>query len=90
MKSVKLFNGAGLFSIDACIELSAPFLKLQKADQTFLFRFNIPKYFLSEIYCYLKNKKELPELSMEKKKEIWKKSNGDRLLAYSLYLTEVL
>ena len=90
MKAISLFNGSGNFSIEKCIELSTPFINLAKEDRTILSRFSIPKYFLSEIYCYLKKKKDLPELSQERKKEIWIESGKDRLLAYSLYLVEVL
>ena len=84
---VRLYTGEGIFSIEKCIELSTPFIKL---GREFIKEHNIPKWFLSEIYGHLKKNNELPEISQERKKEIWKESKGDRLLAFSLYLIEVL
>ena len=90
MKAISLFNGSGNFSIEKCIELSTPFINLAKDDRSVLSRFNTPKWFLSEIYCCLKKKGDLPELSFERKKAIWIESGKDKLLAYSLYLIEVI
>jgi hypothetical protein len=87
MKAITLFNGEGLFSFDKCVELSTPFLNL---GREFIKENNIPKYFLAEIYSHLKKSGSLPEISQERKKEIWKESNGDKLLAFSLYLVEVI
>ncbi len=84
---IRLFNGEGNFSFEKCVELSMPFLKM---GREFIKSHNIPKWFLSEMYGHLKKSGELPELSQERKKEIWKESNGDKLLAFSLYLIEVL
>ena len=87
MKAIRLYTGEGLYSIEKCTELSMPFIKL---GREFIKANNIPKWFLSEIYGHLKKSGELPEISQERKKEIWKESKGDRLLAFSLYLVEVL
>ena len=87
MKAITLFNGEGLFSFESCVKLATPFINL---GREFIKENNIPKYFLAEIYCNLKKAGELPELTQERKKEIWKESKGDKLLAFSLYLIEVI
>jgi hypothetical protein len=87
MKAISLFNGEGLYSFETCVKLSTPFINL---GREFIKENNIPKYFLAEIYCNLKKSGELPEISQERKKEIWAESKGDKLLAYSLYLIEIL
>ena len=87
MKAITLFNGEGNFSFEKCVELSTPFLKM---GREFIKSHNIPKWFLSEMYGHLKKKGELPELPIERQREIWKESNGDKLLAFSLYLIEVI
>jgi hypothetical protein len=87
LKAITLFNGEGLFSFEKCVELSTPFLNL---GRQFIKEHNIPKYFLAEIYSRLKKSGELPEISQERKKEIWKEAKNDKLMAYSLYLLEVL
>ena len=87
MKAISLFNGEGIYSFETCVKLSTPFIKL---GREFIKEHNIPKWFLAEIYCNLKKAGDLPELSEERKREIWKESKGDKLLAYSLYLIEIL
>ncbi len=90
MKAISLFNGEGIHSIETCIELSRGFIERAKTDRDSLKRLNTPKWFLSEIYGHLKKSGELPELPEERKREIWKESGKDKLLAYSLYLIEIL
>lgn len=87
MKAITLFNGSDLFSFEKCVELSTPFLKL---GREFIKSHNIPKWFLSEIYCHLKKSGDLPELDEKRKREIWAESKGDKMLAFSLYLVEVI
>jgi len=78
-----------IFSDDpeTLIKLCTPFIQL---GREFIKENNIPKWFLSELYATLKKSGDLPELSMEKKKEIWAESKGDKMLAFSLYLVEVI
>jgi len=87
MKAIQIFNGEGIHSIETCIELSKDFLKW---DREALKQSNVPKWFLSEIYGYLKKSRDLPELDEKRKREIWAESKGDKLLAFSLYLVEVI
>lgn len=87
MKAITLFNGEGLFSFEKCVELSTPFLNL---GREFIKENNIPKYFLAEIYSHLKKSGELPELTRERKLELWREAGKDRLLYLSLYLVEVI
>jgi len=72
---------------ETLIKLCTPFIQL---GREFIKENNIPKWFLSELYATLKKSGDLPELSMEKKKEIWAESKGDRMLAFSLYLVDVI
>jgi len=87
MKAIRIFNGEGLLSFEKCVELSTPFINL---GREFIKETNIPKWFLAEIYCHLKKSGDLPELSTERQREIWKESKGDKLLEFSLYLVEVI
>jgi hypothetical protein len=87
MKAISLFNGEGLFSFEKCVELSRPFLNL---GREFIKENNIPKWFLSELYATLKKSGDLPELDEKRKREIWAESKGDKMLAFSLYLVEVI
>ena len=87
MKAIRIYSGEGIYSIETCIKLATPFIQL---GREFIKEHNIPKWFLSEIYGHLKRSGDLPELPIERKKEIWKEANNDKLLAYSLYLIEVL
>jgi hypothetical protein len=87
LKAITLFNGSDNFSFEKCVELSTPFLKL---GRDFIKSSNIPKWFLAEIYCHLKKSGDLPELCQERQEEIWKESRPDKLLAFSLYLIEVI
>ncbi len=87
MKAITLFNGEGIYSFETCVKLSTPFIKL---GREFIKEHNIPKWFLAEIYCNLKKAGDLPELPIERKREIWAEAKGDKLLAYSLYLIEIL
>ena len=87
MKAISLFNGEGIYSFETCVKLSTPFIKL---GREFIKEHNIPKWFLAEIYCNLKKAGDLPELPEERKREIWKESKGDKQLAFSLYLIEIL
>ncbi len=65
-------------------------IQLAKEDKTYLHRMTSRKWFLAEIYCHLKKAGDLPELPIERKREIWAEAKGDKLLAYSLYLIEIL
>ena len=87
MKAISLFNGEGIYSFETCVKLSTPFIKL---GREFIKEHNIPKWFLAEIYCNLKKAGDLPGLPEERKREIWKESKGDKMLAFSLYLIEIL
>jgi len=87
MKAISLFNGEGIYSFETCVKLSTPFIKL---GREFIKEHNIPKWFLAEIYCNLKKAGDLPELSEERKREIWVEAKKDKQLAYSLYLLEIL
>ncbi len=87
MKAISLFNGEGIYSFETCVKLSTPFIKL---GREFIKEHNIPKWFLSEIYGHLKKAGDLPELPIERKREIWAESKGDKMLAFSLYLIEVI
>ena len=90
MKAIRIYSGEGIYSPEALIELASPMIKQAKEDRQYIFRWNTPKWYLSEVYGYLKHQKELPELSQERKKEIWAESKGDKMLAFSLYLVEVI
>ena len=83
MKAIRIFSD----DPETLIKLSIPFIKL---GREFIKSNNIPKWFLSELYATLKKSGDLPELSMEKKKEIWKEAKGDKQIAFSLYLLEVI
>ena len=83
MKAIRIFSD----DPETLIKLCTPFIQL---GREFIKENNIPKWFLSELYATLKKSGDLPELSMEKKKEIWKEANGDKMLAFSLYLIEVI
>jgi len=82
MKAIRIYSGEGIYSIETCIKLSTPFIKL---GREFIKSHNIPKWFLSEIYGHLKKSGELPELDEKRKREIWAESKGDKMLAFSLY-----
>ena len=83
MKAIRIFSD----DPETLIKLCTPFIQL---GREFIKENNIPKWFLSELYATLKKSGDLPELSMEKKKEIWAEANGDKMLAFSLYLVEVI
>jgi len=87
LKAIRIFNGEGIYSFETCVKLSTPFIKL---GREFIKEHNIPKWFLAEIYCNLKKAGDLPDLPEERKREIWKESKGDKLMAFSLYLIEVI
>ncbi len=87
MKAISLFNGEGIYSFETCVKLSTPFINL---GREFIKETNIPKWFLSEIYCHLKKAGDLPELSRERKLELWEEVGKDKLLYLSLYLIEIL
>ena len=83
MKAIRIFSD----DPETLIKLCTPFIQL---GREFIKENNIPKWFLSELYATLKKSGDLPELSMEKKKEIWAESKHDKMLAFSLYLFEVI
>ena len=83
MKAIRIFSD----DPETLIKLCTPFIQL---GREFIKENNIPKWFLSELYATLKKSGDLPELSMEKKKEIWAESKGDKQIAFSLYLIEVI
>jgi hypothetical protein len=78
------------FGIERFTEISAPLINQAKADRSFLFRFDSPKWFLSELYFYLKKKNEIPELPRERKLELWNEAGKDKLLYSSLCLIEII
>jgi hypothetical protein len=90
LKAIRIFNGEGIHSIETCVELSRGFIERAKTDRDSLKRLNTPKWFLSEIYSHLKKSGELPDLPEERQREIWEESKPDKLLAFSLYLIDVL
>jgi len=90
MKAIRIFTGEGIYSPETLINICTPMIQQAKQDKEYLFTWNTPKWFLSELYGYLKHSKSLPEISQERKKEIWAESKGDKLLAFSLYLVEVI
>ena len=69
------------------IKLATPFIQL---GREFIKSHNIPKWFLSEIYGHLKHNKDLPELSRERKLELWDEAGKDKLLYLSLYVIEII
>jgi hypothetical protein len=90
MKAIRIYSGEGIYSPEALIELASPMIKQAKEARQYLFRWNTPKWYLSEVYGYLKHSKDLPELSRERKLELWAESGKDKLLYLSLYLIEVI
>jgi len=87
---IRLYTGEGIWSPEKLMEIAGPMIKQAQQDRNYLFYWNTPKWYLSELYAYLKKNKELPELPIERKREIWKESKGDKLLAFSLYLLEII
>jgi hypothetical protein len=87
LKAIRIYSGEGIYSIETCIKLATPFINL---GREFIKSHNIPKWFLSEIYGHLKKSGDLPELDEKRKREIWAESKGDKMLAFSLYLIEVI
>jgi hypothetical protein len=83
MKAIRIFSD----DPETLIKLSTPFIQL---GREFIKENNIPKWFLSELYATLKKSGDLPELDEKRKREIWKESKGDKMLAFSLYLVEVI
>lgn len=81
-----------IFSDDpeTLIKLCTPFIQEAKEDKDYLHFWNTPKWFLSELYGYLKHNGDLPELSRERKLELWDEAKKDKLLYLSLYLVEVI
>ena len=90
MKAIALFTGEGLFSNDSLVNLCEGHIRSAKQDKDYLHRFKSPRWFLSELYCTLKKNNEIPDLSLDRKKEIWKEAGKDKMLAYSLYLIEII
>ena len=85
--AIRLFTGEGIFSIETCIEKSKEFME---HGREFIKESNIAKWYISELYAYLKKSGDLPELPEKRKREIWEESKGDKLMAFSLYLVEVI
>ena len=83
MKAIRIFSD----DPETLIKLCTPFIQL---GREFIKENNIPKWFLAELYAYLKKSGDLPELPEKMKREIWKESKGDKMLAFSLYLVEVI
>ena len=83
MKAIRIFSD----DPETLIKLCTPFIQL---GREFIKENNIPKWFLSELYATLKKSGDLPELDEKRKREIWAESKGDKLLAFSLYLVEVI
>lgn len=83
MKAIRIFSD----DPETLIKLSIPFIQL---GREFIKENNIPKWFLSELYGYLKHNGDLPELSRERKLELWQESKKDKLLYLSLYVIEIL
>jgi hypothetical protein len=83
MKAIRIFSD----DPETLIKLSIPFIQL---GREFIKENNIPKWFLSEIYGHLKKSGDLPELSKERKLELWSEAGKDKLLYLSLYVIEIL
>ena len=83
MKAIRIFSD----DPETLIRLCTPFIQL---GREFIKENNIPKWFLSELYATLKKSGDLPELDEKRKREIWKESKHDKMLAFSLYLVEVI
>jgi len=83
MKAIRIFSD----DPETLIRLCTPFIQL---GREFIKENNIPKWFLSELYATLKKSGDLPELDEKRKREIWAESKGDKMLAFSLYLVEVI
>ncbi len=83
MKAIRIFSD----DPETLIKLCTPFIQL---GREFIKENNIPKWFLSELYGHLKKSGDLPELDEKRKREIWAESKGDKMLAFSLYLIEVI
>jgi len=83
MKAIRIFSD----DPETLIKLCTPFIQL---GREFIKENNIPKWFLSELYATLKKSGDLPELDEKRKREIWAESKGDKMLAFSLYLVEVI
>ena len=83
MKAIRIFSDNPDYLIKVCSDFI-------NHGREFIKENNIPKWFLSELYATLKKSGDLPELSIEKKKEIWAESKGDKQIAFSLYLLEVI
>ena len=83
MKAIRIFSD----DPETLIRLCTPFIQL---GREFIKENNIPKWFLSELYATLKKSGDLPELDEKRKREIWAESKGDKMLAFLLYLVEVI
>ena len=83
MKAIRIFSD----DPETLIRLCTPFIQL---GREFIKENNIPKWFLAELYATLKKSGDLPELPEKRKREIWAESKGDKMLAFSLYLVEVI
>ena len=90
MKAIAPFNVEGLFSYDSLVNLCEGHIRSAKQDKDYLHRFQSPRWFLAELYCTFKKNNEIPDLSLERKKEIWKEAKSDKMLAFSLYLIEII
>jgi len=88
---IRLFTEKeGILSTDKLIEICTPMIRQAQEDRQYLFRWNTPKWYLSELYAYLKKSGDLPELNRERKVELWNEAQKDKLLYLSLYLIEIL
>ena len=83
MKAIRIFSD----DPETLIKLCTPFIQL---GREFIKENNIPKWYLSELYGYLKHNGDLPELSRERKLEIWQESGKDKLIYLSLYVIEIV
>ncbi len=88
---IRLFTDKeGYFTPENLMTICGPMIKATQDDRQFLFKWNSPKWYISELYGYLKHIKELPELSRKRKLELWEEVGKDKLLYLSLYLIEII
>ena len=84
---IRLYTGEGIYSPETLIDICAKFIK---QGREFIKENKIPKWFLSELYAYLKKSGSLPDLPRERKLELWNEAVKDKLLYLALYLIEII
>lgn len=93
--NIRLFNGEGVFGFDHLVRIASPFLKLDKIEST------VGVMIVKELYFELVKRNEIKpieELSLEERKEIWKKAKqtGETdkgrlvMISHGIYLKKCL